>query len=420
MAGDLDTMSTARSATGTSEPPGAPPAAPPDGADRGRGFGSLIDVAIPKRWVSVFSTVGLAVAFLTAIAVQAVALAQTWGAASWVPGAAASVVVCGLALLRHRERTWTSVVGLVVAALSVLVPLLPGTRLPAGLGPSTALGLAVLIGSAVRALPPVRAGTIAGAGLLLVAAQFATRPVTAVPAIAAVAWLAAVGVGLSLRRLDEHAKATAQQVRRTERLELARELHDIVAHHITGMLIQAQAAQVVARRNPENVSDSLTEIETAGFEAMAAMRRVVGLLRDTDDAAPASPGPEGLGALVERFSRQGPKVRLSVPDDDTRWPPEVTSTVYRIVQESLTNVLRHARHAHSIDVTVGRDADAVTVEVRDDAPPNSARSHHRGGYGLVGMRERVETLGGSLHAGPRPGAGWSVRATLPVPTREPG
>ncbi|MER6712667.1 sensor histidine kinase [Streptomyces sp. NPDC000877] len=377
-------------------------------------------MTIPNPWAKVFSTVGLGVTFLAAIAIQAVALAQTWGAAYWVPGAVAAVVVCGLAMMRQRERTWTAVAGLVVAAVAVLVPLLPGTGLPAGLGPSIALGLAVLVGSAVRALPTVRAATIAGAGLLLVATQFAARPATAVSAIAAAGWLAALGVGLSLRRIDDRATATAERVRRAERLDLARELHDIVAHHLTGMLIQAQAAQVVARRNPQNVSDSLTEIEAAGLEAMSAMRRVVGLLRDTDDAAPASLGREGLSTLVERFSRQGPQVRLHAPDDDTEWPPEVTSTVYRIVQEALTNVLRHARHARSVDVVVSRDAEAVTVEVADDAPPNSVRPHHRGGYGLIGMRERVETLGGSLCAGPRPGAGWSVRATLPVPTGEPG
>jgi signal transduction histidine kinase len=421
VAGELvDAVSAAQTGASTVELAAGAPAAPPNGADRGQRFGNLINVTIPDRWARGVSTVGLGVTFLTAIAIQAVAIAQTWGAAFWVPGAAAAVVVCGLAMMRHRERTWTAVAGLVVAALAVLIPLLPGTELPAGLGPSMALGLGVLIGSAVRVLPTVRAGAIAGAGLLVIAAQSAARPASAVVAIAAAAWLAALGVGLSLRMLDGRATATAERVRRAERLELARELHDIVAHHITGMLIQAQAAQIVARRSPENVSNSLTEIETAGSEALAAMRRVVGLLRDTDDAAPASPGPEALSTLVERFSRQGPKVRLSVPDDDTQWPPEVTSTVYRIVQEALTNVLRHARHARSIDVIVGRDAAAVTVEVADDAPPDSARPRHRGGYGLIGMRERVETLGGSLCAGPRPGAGWSVRATLPIPARGPG
>ncbi|CAL9632148.1 hypothetical protein SUDANB176_06111 [Streptomyces sp. enrichment culture] len=400
--------------------PATPPAIPPNGADRGRRFGSLIDMAFPHRWVKGVSTAGLGAVFLAAIAVQAIAIAKSWGAVYWIPGSATAVVVCALALTRHRERTWTAVAGLAVAAVAILLGLLPGVRLPAEPGPAMALGLAVLIGSAVRTLPPVRAGAIAGAALLVVVGQFAARPASAVTALTAVGWLTAVGVGLSLRAYDSRARSTAERVRRAERLELARELHDIVAHHITGMLIQAQAAQVVARRDPEKVSDSLSEIETAGSEAMIAMRRVVGLLRDTHDAAPASPGPEGLSALVERFSRQGPKVSLSMLDDDTEWPPEVTSTVYRIVQESLTNVLRHAQHARLVEVTVGRDADGVTVEVADDAPPNSPRPHHRGGYGLIGMRERVETLGGSLCAGPRPGVGWSVRATLPVPTREPG
>ncbi|MFF0448876.1 sensor histidine kinase [Streptomyces sp. NPDC004609] len=376
-------------------------------------------MSVPVRWGNAVSAAGLGAVFLVAIAVQALAIVQTWGAAYWIPGSVAAVVVCALALTRHRERTWTAVAGLGVAALAVLVGLLAPIRLPAEPGPATTLGLAVLIGSAVRALPAARAGAVAGAGLLVIAGQSAARPATAVTGIAAAGLLAAVAVGLSLRRQDGRARAAAERVRRAERLELARELHDIVAHHITGMLIQAQAAQIVARRNPQQVSESLTEIEAAGSEAMTAMRRVVGLLRDTDDAAPASPGPERLGALVERFSRQGPTVILSMPDD-AEWPAEVSSTLYRIVQEALTNVLRHARHARTVEVTVGRAPEGVTVEVADDAPPSSARTRRRGGYGLIGMRERVETLGGSLCAGPRPGAGWSVRATLPVPTGEPG
>ncbi|MGX2992824.1 sensor histidine kinase [Streptomyces sp. JNUCC 64] len=92
--------------------------------------------------------------------------------------------------------------------------------------------------------------------------------------------------------------------------------------------------------------------------------------------------------------------------------------MYRVVREALTNVRRHARHARSVEVTVRREGAAVTVEVADDAPPDPARVPHRG-YGLVGMRERVEALGGSLDAGPRPGTGWSVRARLPLPTAEP-
>ncbi|MFD8934096.1 sensor histidine kinase [Streptomyces sp. NPDC059578] len=393
-----------------------------------------------NRWTKVAATAGAGGVFLAAIAVQWAALAQTWGAAYGAPGAAVAVVVCVLALVRHRERTRTAVAGLLTAAVAVLVGPLFDVELPAEPGPATTLGLAVLIGSAVRALPAVRAGAVAGGGLLLIAGQFAARPASAVVVLAVVGWLVALAVGGALRMQDARARAAVERVRRGERLELARELHDVVAHHLTGMLIQAQAAQVVARRSPEQVAQSLAEIEAAGSEAMVAMRRVVGLLRHadhdsdsgadtdtgadididhTDDGAPASPGPEQLGTLVERFGRQGPSTRLTVPDDASHWPPEVTSTVYRIVQEALTNVLRHARHARSVEVTVVRAAGVVTVEVVDDAP-HPGRPPHRGGYGVIGMRERVETLGGSLHAGPRPGAGWSVRAALPVPARGPG
>jgi signal transduction histidine kinase len=137
------------------------------------------------------------------------------------------------------------------------------------------------------------------------------------------------------------------------------------------------------------------------------MRRVVGLLRDADDTV--SLAPERLSELVARFD--GPAVRLRLPDGSTAWPPEVTSTVYRVVQESLTNVARHAPRARSVEVSVGQDASSITVEVVDDGP---ATRRHRGGYGLVGMRERVEALGGTMAAGPGDGVGWAVRARLPV------
>ncbi|XVQ08070.1 sensor histidine kinase [Spirillospora sp. CA-255316] len=381
-------------------------------------------MTVPGRWVRAASMAGLGAVFLAAIAAQAVAIAHSWGAWYWLPGSVSALAVCLLALLGLRRPLGPAVLGLGSAALAVLARRLSGVELPAEPSPAMALGLAVLVGSALRALPPVPAGAVAGAGLAVVAASqlAAESPSSGIAAVAALdglIWVAAVGAGLALRLLDARARAAAEQVRRSERLELARELHDVVAHHITGMVIQAQGAQVVARRDPGQVSESLGEIEAAGTEALAAMRRVVGLLRDDDDAAPASPGPERLGALVERFRRRGPEVRLTMRDEDAEWPPEVTSTVYRVVQEALTNVLRHAPGARSVSVTVEQSAQGVTVEVADDAPAAPARPHHRGGYGLIGMRERVETLGGSLRAGPRPGSGWSVRATLPVPTREP-
>jgi signal transduction histidine kinase len=371
--------------------------------------------------VSIVAKAGLAAAFAVAFAAEAVGIAQTWGIRSWLAGGAAALIAAALAVVRREHRVGTALAGFAVAGLAIA-----GARvfhLPTEPGPALALAVAVLVGSAVRALPPVPAGGLAAGGLaVVVAADLAARPdssgAPAVVAMNAVAWLGAVATGLALRMQDDRAAAAAERVRREERLDLARELHDVVAHHITGMLIQAQAANLVAQKDPQQVTASLAGIETAGTEALRAMRRLVGVLRDGDDGPPASAGPEELGVLVERFTRQGPPVRLRVPDGTgwppSAWPPEVASTVYRIVREALTNVARHAPDAGGVTITVEQDPSGVTVEVLDDAPPGPARSGYRGGYGLVGLRERVETLGGTLHAGPAAGQGWAVRATVPV------
>jgi signal transduction histidine kinase len=368
-----------------------------------------------KTYRTAATTAGLTAVFLAALAAEAVAVAHSWGARFWVAGGTAAVAVCALALVRRKQPLATTAAALVVAGLAVAAARI--FHLPTEPGPAMALALAVLIGSAVRTLPPVPAGVLAAGGLAVVAgAWLAARPQSAgAPAVVAMnlaGWLGAMTAGLGSRLLAERATTTAARVRQDERLELARELHDVVAHHVTGMVIQAQAAHVVAGRKPDAVATSLTGIEAAGAEALRAMRRVVGVLRDTEDAPPASAGPERLGDLVERFHRQGPPARLRMTGDDAGWPPEVTTTVHRIVREALTNTARHAPAAQEVTVTVDQDPAGVTVEVTDDGP--AGRIAARGGYGLIGMRERVETLGGTLTAGPRPEAGWSVRATLPL------
>ncbi|GAA4981811.1 sensor histidine kinase [Actinopolymorpha pittospori] len=361
--------------------------------------------------------IGLGAVFAGALALQASQIAVSWGGDYWLFGCVAGLVVCSVALLRRRHLVGAASVGLVVAVAAVLVGWV--ADLPHEPGPALALGLAVLVGSAIRALPVRSAVIVAAGGLLVVAAGFLVGLSGSSSAVVAVlnsiTWLGSVAAGLYLRLLDTQRRAIAEQVRRDERLELARELHDVVAHHITGIVLQTQAAQIVSRKSPEKLSGSLADVEAAGSEALAAMRRVVGLLRDGDgdDAAGSTPRSERLTDLVDRFTALGPDVRLRLPDGEPGWPPEVTSTVYRIVQESLTNVSRHAAHARSVSVSVDRERDAVTVEVVDDASPIPTR-YRRGGYGLVGMRERVEALGGTVLAGPRPGSGWSVRATVPL------
>ena len=336
--------------------------------------------------------------FAVALAVQAFALADTWGGAYWVFGCVAGAVVCVLALLRRRR--WAAGAALAVVVGAVVVARV--THLPAEPSPAMALGLSVLVGAAIRVRP---VDVVAAGGLVVAAGSWFVTP--GVGTLTVLAWCGAVITGLGLRLLDDRHRVATEEARRDERLELARELHDVVAHHVTGIVLQAQAARVI--RDSGQLDESLADIETAGSEALAAMRRVVGLLRDTGDAVSSGTGPEGLSELVERFD--GPAVRLRLPAGSPVWPQEVTSTVYRIVQESLTNVARHAPRASSVEVSVGQDRSAITVEVVDDGPPVRA---HRGGYGLVGMRERVEALGGSLFAGPRAGPGWAVRARLPV------
>jgi signal transduction histidine kinase len=368
----------------------------------------------PAAWFRTAVNAGLGLVF--AIVLVGTTYQISGEGRDWLFEVGVGIVVCGAALLRERHRGWAAAVGLAVSGAAGLVARI--ADLPREPGPAATLALLVLGGAAIRTLPwPTAAGVAAGVVVLPVGwltAESAGTSHTQVEA-GVVAWSAALGVGLWLRFLDERHRTAAETVRREERLMMAGELHDVVAHHITGVILQAQAARIVARKHPEALEETLTGIETAGTDALGAMRRVVGLLRDADDGATTVPGPEQLAELVRRFDGHGPAVCLNLPPDDAPLPPEVTTAIYRIVQESLTNIARHAPHARSVTVGVARDRHGVTVDITDDAPPGAYRHPHRGGFGLVGMRERVEALGGTLRAGPRPGAGWSVHATLPVP-----
>ncbi|MGN9781127.1 sensor histidine kinase [Nonomuraea sp. ZG12] len=353
---------------------------------------------------------GLGVVIATAVAFQAYWVADSWGDGYWLFGAAVGASVGVLAVVRRRSRLWTAVAGLTVAALAVLVTRF--VHLPAEPSPAASLGLAVLAGSAVRILPARTACAVAAGGPAVMAAGHLANPRSAVPVQGALIWLAALAAGLALRLLAARRHAAAERVRHAERLELARELHDVVAHHITSIVLQAQAAQLVTAKHPDRTAGSLAGIETAGSEALAATRRVVGLLRDTaSDVA----GHERLAELIENFEGHGRRARLRLAAEPDGWPPEVSSTVYRVVRESLTNVSRHARHVRTVAIDITQDEEAVTVVVEDDAPQAPARRYRHAGYGLIGMRERLEALGGTLTAGPRPGSGWTVRATVPAP-----
>ncbi len=197
-----------------------------------------------------------------------------------------------------------------------------------------------------------------------------------------------------------------------ERLRIARELHDVIGHSISLITIQAEAATRSVRTNPDAVPGYLTRISAASRQALTEMRHVLAVLRP-DDGAELSPQPAlaDLGELVQRLNAEGVRTRLDVAPMDL--PPGVALTVYRIVQESLTNVLKHAGPGACAVVTVVRGESSVRVSVHDDGagPSGPAAST---AHGIVGMGERAAVYGGTLRTGARAGGGFEVEALIPM------
>jgi len=231
---------------------------------------------------------------------------------------------------------------------------------------------------------------------------------------------AAIGAGLYLRTLASTRQRAMDAVRSEQRAEFARDLHDFIAHHVTGIVVQAQGARFIAEQDPQRVLLALEQIERAGAETMASMRRMVGVLRDplARPDAPLAPvaGVGELGALLEQFTTAGGVVaRLHTDGDLGGLPVEVSTSAYRVVMEALTNVRQHASGARVADVWVRRTPDWLLVRVADDgAPQRTATPRERPGYGLVGLTERVRAVGGRIIAGPGIDRGWVVDAALPL------
>jgi signal transduction histidine kinase len=203
-----------------------------------------------------------------------------------------------------------------------------------------------------------------------------------------------------------------REVRNQERVALARELHDTVAHHVSAIAVQAQAGGVVAAIQPEKAAEALAAIETEASRTLAEMRSMVRLLREDEDVA-YSPqrGVADLPTLARADA--APIVEVSLNGSLTGLAPPVDATLYRLAQESLTNALRHARSATHVGIDVLREGDAVRLRVSDDGQtePGSAQEP---GFGLLGMAERAHLLGGSFSAGPGTAGGWVVEAVLPM------
>ena len=215
-------------------------------------------------------------------------------------------------------------------------------------------------------------------------------------------------------RAERERHLVAHQHVQEERTRIARELHDVVAHSVSLMVIQTAAARRQLLADPQGVDASLAAIEETGRTAMQEMRRILGVLRDVSGDAPLSPQP-GLSAIAGlTASASDLPVSVHAEGDLDHLPVGVELSAFRIVQEALTNVRRHAGPVQRVDVSMIRLADSLTVEVTDDGRGAAAADQGAPGFGLMGMRERVAAYEGQLYAGPRPGGGWRVRAIFPV------
>jgi signal transduction histidine kinase len=365
---------------------------------------------------------------------------EAWGDPSLIsrPDALAfALLVIGPLALYARNRWPLPVLGIAGGAV-LAFSLLGYPRGPIFLSLIIAYFVAVVRGHRLAA-------AVAGVAGMLIYAGLAALP-GGVPPPGLVDVAFQVGWGLALlsiaelvrvrrERLAEAARVHEEERRRQageERLRIARELHDVLAHNISMINVQAGVALHLMDDNPEQARTALAAIKDASKEALTEVRSVLGVLRRVDEEAPRAPtaGLARLGDLIARAEAAGITVRRRVSGTARTLPSGVDRAAFRIVQEALTNVARHAR-ARTATIRIDYGADHVTVGVDDDGIGAGSRQRHAQpaeadspgtGSGITGMRERTSALGGELYAGPAPAGGFRVRARLPLPpdaTHEP-
>jgi signal transduction histidine kinase len=323
-----------------------------------------------------------------------------------------------------------------LAALAAVVPLLWRREKPLGaaavaFGLLTVVDVVRILTEAHGVLPSSVSATLVltyalfrwgsgqeaavGVGVMLVwlVVTNVADPTTLTDTVAAYGFfLFAAALGAAVRYRARVRIRDIDEAKAREREQLARELHDTVAHHVSGIAIQAQAGRAVAASDPARAVEALATIEDAATRTLTELRAIVGVLRASEhgEFAPQPGVAEVVQLADDGQTRPGVEVVLAGDLDDLS--PAVGAAIFRLAQESITNARRHARHATRVTVAVTGEADQVRLTVDDDGssgPANRAPA----GYGLVGMRERATLLGGTFHAGPVAGHGWRVEARLP-------
>jgi signal transduction histidine kinase len=378
------------------------------------------------------------------VAAALVTAAGSWDrVAAWLPHSVIVPLAVGQGLLLFARRRAPTAV---LAAATVL-----GVFMLAVGYPAVAASFATWCASYALAMHGRRAGgaelagTLRGAGAVLCAAvAVAVAAVSpgargqpgvwgsfSLGVLVAASWV--LGYALRTRRdyvaelRDRAARLEAAEGERAaravvdERLRIARELHDVIGHSISLIAIQSEAAARSARSDPDAVPAFLNRISATSRQALAEMRGVLAVLRPDATVLPSTgelspqPGLEQVGELVASLRAGGLETRLEA--EPMHLPPGIALAVYRIVQESLTNVLKHAGAGAKAGVTIIRSGGTVRVSVHDDGAGPSGRAPGTA-HGIVGMRERVAAYGGTLRTGARPGGGFEVEASIPLPEQE--
>jgi signal transduction histidine kinase len=333
----------------------------------------------------------------------------------------ASVVTIGPLLLRHRFPFGAPVAVFgAVAAISFV----ESNFAPA----SFAVFLALLAGSFLIGMAPDLRQALAGIPIMIAAVAITIRnhPTDGfedfffVTVLLGCAWVAGFALRSKLADVQERQRLAEEEAKLAvseERNRITRELHDVLAHSVSVMTVQASAVRRRLTPEQEREREALLTVEETGRQALAEMRRLVGIMRTEEDSVALTPQP-GLGtlpALVEQVRQSGLPVELRVEGEPVKLPAGVDLSAYRIVQEALTNTLKHAGPARAW-VAVRYAGDDVEIEVENDGRSDGDGDGDGAvaGHGLVGMRERVALCGGELHSGPRPGGGYRISARLPV------
>lgn len=385
-----------------------------------------------KAWIGGRGAVDWAVCLLTVLATVHGSSDQV---AAWLPRYVVVPIAIGqgLALLARRRRP-TAVLG----ATTTLGAFMLAVGYPAGpalvgvcfaayaVGAHRIAGAGPELGETLRsAAYAVLAGTVLVVAGLLPGARNQGDSWNALVngVLVAAAWV--LGYAIQTRRAyiaqlkERAARLEAEEGERAERavlderLRIARELHDVIGHSISLITIQAEAAARAARTDPAAVPGFLTTIAAAGRQALGEMRGVLAVLRPSAEADMSpQPGLDQLGELLARLNTGGLRARLDMEPMDL--PPGLSLTAFRIVQESLTNVLKHAGPEAKAAVTVTRSGEFLRVCVRDDGLGPQGRPESTA-HGIIGMRERVSAYGGTLTTGDRPEGGFEVEALIPLP-----